>query len=616
MAFSMVANHIDSKITVGDLAKSLVKLKLTENKKHTKNMVEWDEALRAVYSTNDLAIFINKFYGIQVPSSLVPKGMLEGQVKELLKVREAQLKAAKGALTTQGKQVIPFPPLGQQPVAQTHRSNATEYRRSMRLREKRNVLDTASKKLEEVKEMSSTRGEIEEAEADEKAAIDALDDELERQADEIRRETAAATQQQQQALLARTTATVNTPAPVIRDAKLQKEFEEEMLKNAREIMADQVNEDSIAEKRGNRSVSYFANPLLKFEESKRHLFGAEYLIEWPKGSGKEYYYCLEDKTMRKKRHIAWQLLVNSLSNLSSAIWRHVPIGDVHALYTLITTRYDDQDRTDVVEKLNNRLNKLEKFKSELYATFLGRYEQLIIEMKEVQFEIDTDVMKHAVMRAHERSSDEMLKSTYDIVTAMLLQQNGGSDAYTVDELLNMMRAMMVTKERAAGKQDRQDGASRAQKLREKREKEKALKAAARATANAARADLAPLPDHLKNVCVDYNLNKCLRGNACRWKHDKKSAADVAVLQEYVQQKVSQRKARAAKDAKDKSKLVCYGCGQEGHIKPKCPQREKANVTKPADAKAIVNTASTIISDSQVGAFAEALIKFSQRQAEK
>jgi hypothetical protein len=463
-------------------------------------------------------------------------------------------------------------------------------------------------------------GEITQAELREKAAIDALEQELLEQEEERKKETATVQKQQKEKLLremqARDSATVNTPAPISKDTSLQKEFEEEMLKNAREIMADQVKDDALAEKRGNRSVTYFANPLLKFTDDKRLLFGAEYLIEWPKNSGQKAYYCLEDAAMRKKRHVAWQLLVNSLSNLSSAIWKHIPIGDVHGLYTLITTRYDDQDRTDLVEKLNNRLHKLEKYKHELYATFLGRYEQLTIEMAEVQMDVDTDVMKQAVMRAHERSSDEMLKSTYDIVTAMLLQQNGGKDSYTVTELLQMMRPMMLAKERSAGKQERQDGVDRAQKRREKREAEKALKAAAsaRATRYAANADLAPLPDHLKNVCVEFNLGKCpKKGNVCRWNHVKKSASDIAVLKEYVEQRAEQRK--AAKDGKKKGKIVCYGCGQEGHIKPKCPKKEKANLTKPT-AKEMVNTASVAIADHQVEAFAEALLKFRQNAEQK
>lgn len=613
MAVSMVANPYDSKITVGDLAKSLVKLKLTENKKHTRNMVEWDEALRAVYSTNELAMFTNKYYGIQLPSGMVPKSMLQGQVQELLKAREQMLKTK----TTQ--QVVPVPPTSSQAQGmQTplRQASSAEVRRSARIRERE---ERAQRLASTTANLPVDSDERKRAEREEAAAVAELEREIADQEEERRQQTATVSQQRQQQhineIRARNVSAVNTPAPIPRDVELQKQFEAEMLKNANEIMADQVKADAVAEKRGNRNVTFFANPLSKSTYSTRHLFeGCEYEIEWPKGSGSEYYYALESAIMRKKRHVSWQLLLNSLSNLNSAIWKHVPIGDVHGLYTLITTRYDDQDRTDVVEKLNGRLHKLEKYRNELYATFLGRYEQLIIEMAEVQMDVDTDVMKQAVMRAHERSSDEMLKGTYDIVTAMLFQQHGGNDSYTVDELLNMMRPMMVSKERAAGKQDRQDGASRAQRQREKREKQKALKAAARATANAAKADLAPLPDHLKNVCVEFNLGKCpKKGNMCRWSHVKKSPEEVAVLQEYVQVRAGQRK--AAQDGKQKGKIVCYGCGQEGHIKPKCPKKDKANLTKPT-AKELVNTASIAIADHQVEAFAEALLKFRQNAEQK
>ena len=80
-----------------------------------------------------------------------------------------------------------------------------------------------------------------------------------------------------------------------------------------------------------------------------------------------------------------------------ANWKSIALGNVHGLYTLITSHYRENDRKSVVKALNERLTDLAKSRSELSVTFHGRYEQLVLEMEKLGMNVDDDMMYMARM---------------------------------------------------------------------------------------------------------------------------------------------------------------------------------------------------------------------------
>ena len=98
-----------------------------------------------------------------------------------------------------------------------------------------------------------------------------------------------------------------------------------------------------------------------------------------------------------------------------ANWKSIALGNVHGLYTLITSHYREKYRKSVVKALNERLTNLAKSRSELSVTFHGRYEQLVLKMEKVGMNVDDDMMYTHVERAMKMSDDEKLVKIYDSV---------------------------------------------------------------------------------------------------------------------------------------------------------------------------------------------------------
>lgn len=164
------------------------------------------------------------------------------------------------------------------------------------------------------------------------------------------------------------------------------EFEELLKKRVeKRIEANRKNRE-LAVKRGVRAETVFLNTFSCVPVGKAKL-NPQATIEMEDEDGVLSLFEIEDEKMRFQRLVAWKLLVSSIKDVDKALWKHIPIGDVYSLYTLLTTNFLDTERDDVVVELSTQFSSLRKSEDELFVNFLSRYEALLVKMKEVDMQM-------------------------------------------------------------------------------------------------------------------------------------------------------------------------------------------------------------------------------------
>ena len=593
MAFNMVANRVNDKISYSDLVKSLVKLQLTENKKQTKNLVEWDEAMREVFSTHGLIQFVSsEYYNIQLPSNMVARTMLQVGVGQILDDRARETKRVASVARLSSRAAAAGNPGSPQQTPRRTRSQTAAAE----------AAQAAAPQGEEAEEKQD---------ADQQAAAMPAPTPLQ--------QAGNAPGNAPNAVMHDSVPVVSTPAHIPIDNLSQSRYEQILLERANEIMKSQLDDEKAAEKRLVRGVTYYMNPITALDYADRGLnTRCEYEIEFPRDSGVKRFYELEKAETKQQRHLAWRLLLASLSNLHAGTWRHIPMGNVFALYQLIIGQYMDKNRGEIAEELTDRMQKLEKKKNELYASFCGRVEQLKTEMNEIGMSMDKGYLTRAVVNAHTRSKDEKCKELFRSVMIQIRIQHG--ERFDADTILSLMKPTMESFEREANKEDREDHDDQKRRAKEKKLRARARKAAAKAATvrvNAARADLPNLPAHLKGLCLAYQDDACkFSDDECRYNHKTVSKSDLKAAKDYIKAKKELNKlyrGKAAEGAKAKDGPECYSCGKKGHIAVKCPKNAttaKANVSKAARSEMstteVMNMAKGVIADDQVERFASAI----------
>ena len=92
--------------------------------------------------------------------------------------------------------------------------------------------------------------------------------------------------------------------------------------------------------------------------------------------------------MRSLRMLAFEAIKNTLADLPKHVWKHIPVGNVHQLFSLILDNYSDKGRDAVVAKLTERLSNFKKKKSENFVQFVARFNQLATEIKEAGMRVE------------------------------------------------------------------------------------------------------------------------------------------------------------------------------------------------------------------------------------
>ena len=366
------------------------------------------------------------------------------------------------------------------------------------------------------------------------------------------------------------------------DSKQQR-FEKIVQRNAEKLAAEQEQEEDYESKQ----VALFVNPLTAATADERVYCEAS-VIEIQIDGEDTMYYAIENESDRKKRMMAWGLLLWTIPDVDRAITRSlsVSVGDVHGLYTAIRTYLSkDNKKEHIKESLDKRLKEFTFVKGELFKTFAARFFELQREMEQVGLVVDCDLLNTRLRKVLMSASHDISKTYMD--TVMSVSEQVRADP---SQLLEAMKKPMELRERfmhlreseegelqGSGSESEEDERKK-ERIREKRRKERQKKKekkkeqreqAARVLAAQQGKDYS----RVKGVCSWYQDEKCHRGDNCTFEHRKLSKADKALLLDFMKQK-RESKASSSTGSSTQRK-VCFECGDEGHIRPQCPKLKQA-----------------------------------------
>jgi hypothetical protein len=394
----------------------------------------------------------------------------------------------------------------------------------------------------------------------------------------------------------------------ISEAKRLVELEALIRETAREMTEELQIEHAQSESRGVRKEVIFLEHLTSVPERKAYLNPKATVLTTIDGVTRLYE--PESDLKRLQRQAGWQLITQSVSDMPPANWKGIALGNVHGLYTLITSHYRDNDRKSVVKELNARLTSLDKSQTELFVTFHARYEQLILEMDKVGMNVDDDVLYTHVERALTTSDDEEIGKIYEHVLLL-----SGKPETTQALFAILLPAMKRLENDARTKHDLNGDNTENERKKEKKKKEKAE--AARTLRTQTYDNAARKSGDVMGTCLDFSTTgTCSRTN-CAFKHERLSKENNEKLKEAM--KASRERMKASGDW---SPPTCYACGEKGHIATHCKKENKTVVdTKTAtqsdsgDSMRAMHEHTKHMTNEQVQLFAHTLMSQREPQAE-
>lgn len=361
-----------------------------------------------------------------------------------------------------------------------------------------------------------------------------------------------------------------------------KKFEEFLESQVQKILKDNRESRELAVKRGVRAETVFLNPFTRIPKQFSHV-NPEATVEVEE-EGDLFLYEIEDQKIRFKRFVAWQLLVTSIKEVDKALWKHIPVGNVFALYSLLTTNFLDTERPDVMAKLTAEFIGLNKSEDELFVNFLSRYEALLVKVKEINWEIDPDSLYNYVEQALNQS-DSLTQEVFDQLSIQCERFK------TPDELLKKMASLMKKRE----KKEREE--TEFIVVSSKKDKKKDELARARALVAAADKN-SQSKNSVKGICIYFQHDKCLKGEECKFQHKKLSKQDAEKLEKLVSN------SNKAKQAKSKAAIAT---SNENDTEPAKASVKHSKVGT-IDFMKMVSDLSTNMSDKQMESFAKAIVK--------
>jgi len=378
---------------------------------------------------------------------------------------------------------------------------------------------------------------------------------------------------------------------------------------AREMTEELQFEHAQSESRGVRKEVIFLEYLTRVPEHMAFLNPKATVLTTIEGV--THLYEPESDLKRMQRQAGWQLITQSVSDMPPANWKSIALGNVHGLYTLITSHYRENDRKSVVKELSARLTGLAKNQAELFVTFHARYEQLILEMEKVGMNVDDDVLYTHVERALASSDDDRLQKIYESV---LLITGKPETTQALFEIL--LPAMKRLENSARTKHDSNENQTEHERNKNKKKKEKEKAEAARTLKAQTNDNSARKGSDVMGTCLDFSTTgKCPRTN-CAFEHERLSNTDNEKLKEAM--KASRERKGVGRDWPP----TCYACGEKGHISTYCQKKENKTVvdTKTAmqsdsesDSVRAMHEHTKNMTNEQVELFARTLM--SQREAE-
>ena len=188
-------------------------------------------------------------------------------------------------------------------------------------------------------------------------------------------------------------------------------IEDMVRKNAKSMHEDDMGKRASAEKRGEHWEILYVDPHTRVEPESKFL-NPRAVVSL--GKSDPFWYEVESRDTRAQRMMAFIALKNTLSDMPKWVWRHIAVGNVFELYSLIIDNYSDKGREAIVDDLAKRLSNFMKLKSENFVQFVARFEQLVSEIKEAGMELDRDQLVNSAEGAILSSDDKSLISVYKL----------------------------------------------------------------------------------------------------------------------------------------------------------------------------------------------------------
>ena len=363
---------------------------------------------------------------------------------------------------------------------------------------------------------------------------------------------------------------------VLSEAQRVAELEAHIRKTASEMTEQLQIEHAQSESRGVRKEVIFLEYLSSVPVEKAYLNPKATILVTVEGAIKLFE--PESDLKRLQRQSGWQLITQSINDMPPANWKSVELGNVYGLYSLLTSHYRQNDRKSVVKALNERLTDLAKSRSELFVTFHGRYEQLVLEMEKVGMNVDDDMMYAHVERALNTSGDEAMMEMYKSVLLVSGKPETAEALFT-----HMLPAMERLDNDARTKRDLNGNTTATENdERERERKKKKEEKAARTLKARADGGTALSNSDIMGTCLEFSeRGTCPRIN-CSFKHQKLNDSQTKRLKEMMKETRDRMGVGGGR-----SSITCYTCGEKGHIAIHCTKPKNANT--PGPTKANTNT---------------------------
>ena len=468
----MVANQgslqlSSNRLSLADLQRQVVKLKLTANLRNTKNLQAWDHAIRTTCAAYDLSYYLFEHSAIVMPHNAVSQIMIQKEVDKIMNDRIRQ-----------------------------------------------EVVDANNRRVLEQSTGNQLENIIEEGSIAERT----------RQQTSNRQQTPYRERVSEDSVDGYTPITTPLRSQSVQDSSQNENYQALIRRNAERIAQTARKKNKMAEQKGYRQVTIFMNPLTCVREGERsHNPAARYLIKDEEGN--DVWYEVEDDTYRQKRQVAWQLLKGTLEQVPSRAIQHIPVGNVYALHKYVLENYSDGERRERLKELNEELHTIAKKPEELFNVFTSRFTNIINNLNDIDYQIDKDiVLKQFEEACTTRTTDKTCARIYNnIMIYLQINEKEKDTELTIDEVIDTLESHMKKAEREdRTKETDTDNLSRRQR--------KALRATATESQSSDDSLKNRDVCIYYNRGIYYNNSKGCKRDNCRYKHKKISKTELAKLE--------------------------------------------------------------------------------------
>ena len=264
---------------------------------------------------------------------------------------------------------------------------------------------------------------------------------------------------------------------------------------------------------------------------------------------------VENKDSVSQRLLSWNLLWYTVEDcMDKNILRSITVGDTHRLWETVRHDLTNNHRGVVVEKLQERFDRLEyREHDEKFGTFVKRFQVLIKEMEGVSMSVDVALSMSKI--------GNIMAKARPMVKDIWNSKSDRDDYEKIHPLviLKEMEAVVMRREKAEARQEEKNPTKKDQ--RRLREEVTMLRTQVAAQGNRT------LSDHLRGVCLFYQTNDCRRAN-CTFEHVKLSKEEGEQLKSLVSSRGT-----TSNNSSSKKEITCYSCRNLGHYSSECPQKK-------------------------------------------